>query len=368
VSEASASSPEAAPASGQRPAWARPVMPPDILAQPGVGVSILERVVDWPRPPRSAPDSLIVRCSANYLELRVNNVLPVGWFSFLFGIWGLPFLVVASLSTTANFGHRWQSSDGVLMFLLALLPSVLFPAIVGLLLWGIYRLDVQSDAGENLTVFDRRNQKVYRRAHKAVSKGEWNWSDLHPYTDRRSVVSRVNEVLLLVELDADLQKRLSAVQVQIAGMHKDPLLHTYSFIKEFMDNGVAKLPSLRLTAKPEPAWYTSMPPWLLWLPRTWAKSIWAFVFLLFAWPIVAWARLLSRVLPYSRWPAEFEAKLKADESQGTPAEKAWLADKLLPPEPLPWMARVAFAAAVAVSAPYWWAAVRYYVASLATFW
>jgi hypothetical protein len=356
-----------AEAAASRPEWARPLTPPEALAQPGVGVSILQRVSDWPRRAESAPEGLIVRCTANFLELKVNNVLPVGWFSFLFGLWVMPMVAVFAFHATASLGKRWHPGDGVFMLVLALAPCVLLPMLFFLLLWAIYLLDVKGGAGENLTVLDRASRTIYARLPKKLSKGEWNWDDLHPYTDRRNAISRVNEVLLLVELDAAMQKMQSSVQVEIGGMHREPLLHTYAFVKEFMDNGVCNLPPFQLTAKPEPAWYTNMPPWFFWLPRRLAKSIWAFAFLLFTWPIVVWARLLRRVLPYSRWPAEFEAKLKADEGQGTPAEKAWLASNVQPPESLPWMARVAFMAAVLVSAPYWWAAVRYYVGSLAKF-
>lgn len=335
-----------------------------MLAQPGLGASVLERLSDWPRAARIAPESLIVRCTSSFVEIRANNVLPVGIFSFLFGLWMLPALTAGMIGLwhlqlqPDPQRNLWIAMVGWFGVLLAL-------ALIAFLIFGIYFLDAKGGAGENLTLLDRKHRKVYVRLPKGLSKGEWNWDDLHAYIDRRNAISRVNQVLVLVELDPPMQRAQSLVQVQVGGLHKEPLAETYAFIKKFMDHGVSELPPLRLTARPEPAWYTSMPPWLLWLPRPVAKSAWAFVFLLFTWQVVVWARLLSRVSPYSRWPADFEARLKADEGQGTPEEQAWLAKHLQPPEPLPWTARLAFAAAVLVSGPVWWTLARSYVASLA---
>ena len=350
----------------KRPDWARPLGPPDMLAPMGIGSSVLERMKDWPRLPTSAPDDLVIRCSANYLELRVNNILPIGIFGFIFGLWFSPFVAVFGFwgVTTAL-----SSGPDIEMWTVLILlgASLLFFALFVFLWYMVFWLDVKGGAGDNLTIFDRKSRKVYQRLPKKLAKGEWNWDVLHPYTDRRNSGTRVNEALLLVELDAEFKKAESLVNVHVVGMSKEPLFHTYSFIKEFMEHGVTNLPPFRLTDRQEPAWYTSMPPWFFWLPRQLAKSIWAFALLLFVWPVVVWARLMRLVLPYSRWPAEFEAQLRADAEVGTPAEKAWLEHNLKPPQPLPITARFAFALAVVVSAPWWWIAVSYYVRSVAKF-
>ena len=81
-----------------------------------------------------------------------------------------------------------------------------------------------------------------------------------------------------------------------------------------------------------------------------------------SWPLIAWSRLPHLVLPYSRWPAELEAKLEPGSTETGGTESAWLDEHCQPAEPLPVSARIAFAAAVVVSAPAWWDFVRAYAA------
>jgi hypothetical protein len=352
----------------QQPEWMRPARPPDMLQRPGIATPPMTRLSDWPRLPEQTPVELIVRCTANMLELRVGNILPVGIWSLLFGVCFLPFLVTASVKMLGSFTTRWLPGDGFFMLLLTIVPTIVAPGLVALIVFMIYRIDIQGGLGDALTVFDRNSRKVRQRASKKLSKGEWNWDDLHPYIENRNAISRVNQVLTLVELDESMQKIQSSVTVEASGMSPQPLFHTYSFLREFMEHGVANLPPVKLAGVPEPAWYSSMPPWFFWLPRPVAKSIWAFALLLFVWPIVVWSRIVRRVLPYSRWPAEFERKLKASEADGTPAEKAWLAANVTPAQRPPVMAYAAFAAAVVVSAPGWWWIVQGYAAGLAKFW
>ena len=351
-----------------RPEWQRPTPLPDLLSRPGIAMPPMTRLSDWPRLPKQAPVELIVRVTVDLVELRVGNVLPVGIWSFLFGICFLPFLVSASAKLALTVGTRWQSGDGLLMLALVMLPTAVFPMLVVAIGYMIYRFDIQGGVSDGLTVVERSTRKVYQRVSKKLSKGEWNWDDLHPYVENRNSISRINQVLTLVELDAGMQKIQSSVTVEVTGMSPEPLLHTYSFLKEFMDHGVINLPPVKLAGLPEPAWYTSMPPWFFWLPRPVAKSIWAFALLLFVWPIVVWSRIIRHVLPYSRWPAEFERQLKAGEADGTPEEKAWLAANVAPAQRPPFVAYVAFAAAVVVSAPVWWSIVKGYAAGLAKFW
>jgi hypothetical protein len=359
---------EALQAPAQRPDWARLPTPPKVLRKPELAASHLERMLGWPRLPQREPESLVVRISSGAIEFKVGSVLPSGLFSFLIGVCFLPFIFTFVVWITRNMTGMALIEEGWFFVFLGNLLSLCGFALVIAVLYLSYRFDVQGAAGELLTVFLRADRQVHQRLPVQHSKGHWSWDDLHPYIETRNAVSSVNQALTLVEFDKDLKNALSFVTVQVGGMSKEPLFHTYSFLKEFMDHGVTNLPPFCLTALPEPGWYTSMPPWLLWLPRSLAKSIWAFFFLLFVWPVVVWSRLLRRVLPYSRWPAEFEAKLKACEAEGTLADKAWLAANLKPPEPLPLLARVAFAAAVVVSAPVWWWIVKGYAAGLAKFW
>lgn len=325
-------------------------------------------MVDWPRLPRQAPESLVVRMSGSVLELGVGNTLPVGLFSALFLIGLFPFVATFALWVVFNMTGLALMDEG---WAFVVMGNLLAIAALGLTLtvpYLAYRFDFGGRAGDGLTIFNRKTRQVHQRVSKRDSKGQWNWDDLHPYIETRNSVSRVNQALTLVEMDRNLQKCESLVTVEVQGMSKEPLFHTYAFIKEFMDNGVSNLPPFRLTALPEPGWYVHMPPWFLWLPRSLAKAVWAFIFLLFTWPIIVWSRLLRRVLPYSRWPTAFEAELQAANADATPAEQAWLAANLQPPEPLPLVARIAFVAAVVVSAPVWWGIAQGYAEGLARFW
>jgi hypothetical protein len=350
-----------------RPEWMRAAQPPEMLQRSGVAMPVMTRMADWPRLPEQAPSELVVRVSAKFVELRVGNVLPTGIWSFLLGVWFAPMVATfAAWGFKAAFRVSPGSQEWVAggMFAVALLQASLLVVIAYL----IYRAEIQGAASDILTLLDHRTGKVYQRLSKKLSKGEWNWDDLHPYIENRNAISRVNQVLTLVELDEGMQKIEGSLTVEVTGMSPEPLFHTYSFLKEFMEHGVTNLPPVKLAGMPEPAWYSSMPPWFFWLPRPVAKSIWAFALLLFVWPIVVWSRIVRRVLPYSRWPAEFERKLKASEADGTPAEKAWLAANVTPAQRPPVMAYAAFAAAVVVSAPGWWWIVQGYAAGLAKFW
>lgn len=351
----------------QRPDWMRLAQPPETLQNTGVAMPVMTRMAEWPRLPEQAPTELIVRCNASLLELRVGSVLPVGIWSFLFGVCFLPFLVRLCVDSWIPLFDGTQMREGVLYVLLGLVPALGSLGLIALILVLIYRFDIQGSVGDGLTVFDRSTRKIYQRASKKLSKGEWSWDDLHPYIENRNAISRVNQVLTLVELDEGMQKIQSSVTVEVGGMSPQPLFHTYSFLKEFMEHGVNNLPPVKLAAVPEPAWYSSMPPWFFWLPRSVAKSIWAFMLLLFVWPVVVWSRVIRRVLPYSRWPADFERKLKASEAEGTPAERAWLAANVTPALRPPAIAYFAFAAAVVVSAPVWWWIVKSYAMGLAKF-
>jgi hypothetical protein len=350
------------------PEWMRPTSLPDMLVRPGIAMPPLTRLSDWPRLPEVAPSELIVRVTADFVELRVGNVLPVGIWSFLFGICFLPFLVRLCLDSWIPLLDGTQTQEGIGYVFLGLIPALGSLGLIVLIAVLVYRFDIQGGVGDGFTVLKRSSRKVYQRVSKKLSKGEWNWDDLHPYIENRNAISRANQVLTLVELDESMQKIESSVTVEVTGMSAQPLISTYSFLKEFMEHGVTNLPPVKLAGVPEPAWYSSMPPWFFWLPRPLAKSVWAFLLLLFVWPIVVWSRVIRHILPYSRWPADFDQKLKANAQEGTPTEKAWLAANVAPAQRPPLIAYFAFVAAVVVSAPVWWWIVKGYVTGLTKFW
>lgn len=329
------------------------VSPPEMLKRPQLAGAYLERMHAWPPSPDRTPEALVTRVTADVMEFRVGNIMPVGFFSLFFVVGFLPFGWVFASNMMPAVSNLYR--QGMLGYASVVGLTVLgVIALTGMTAFLAYRTDIQGATADLLTLFDRQERKVYQRVHKRIAKGVWAWDALVPYVETRNALSRVNQALTLVEFeDADVS-RPSFVTVQMAGLSKEPLFHTHSFIHAFMDRGVTALPPLRLTALPEPGWYTSMPPWFLGLPRPLAKSFWAFVFLLFVWPLIAWSRLLRSVLPYSRWPAELEAKLEQRSTKAGDAESAWLAKRCQPAEPLPVSARIAFAAAVVVSAPVWW--------------
>jgi hypothetical protein len=278
-------------------------------------------------------------------------------------------MVIGMMLPLAQMMVKGSFEDGRWWLIaLSTLGSLIPFGLVALVLVAIYRLDVQGGLGDSLTVFDRRTQKVYQRVSKKLSKGEWIWGRLHPYIENRNAISRVNQALTLVELDDSMQTIQSSVTVEVSGMSPQPLVHTYAYLKEFMDHGVTNLPPVQLAGVPEPAWYSSMPPWFLWLPRPAAKSIWAFALLLFVWPIVVWSRVVRHVLPYGHWPADFERQLNLSAAEGTLAERAWLAANVTPAQRPPAIAYLAFAAAIVVSAPAWWWIIKGYAEGLAKFW
>jgi hypothetical protein len=342
------------PVASPRAGWMRPPSPPEHLIRGKFGGAPLERIRAWPRLPNREPDQLIVRCTATVLELRTQNLLPIGFWSFFFGFWMLPFclfgmlpLQFVMLSDAVKNGPFWIAGVATLM-------GIVVVALLGFMVWTIYKIDIHGGAGYMLVVIDRKRRKVHWRTSKKVAKGEWNWNELYPYIETRNVGSRINMGLMLVEFDPKLQTAQSYINLQTLGMSPEPLLHTYSFLHEFMEAGVCNLPPFALSAHPRPGWYAMAPPWLLWLPRRVAKSIWAFIGLPLYWPIVVWSRLVGRVLPFNRWPDSFEAQIQADAAEATPAERQWLQQNLKPPESLPLLARIGFALAVVISAPVWW--------------
>ena len=337
---------------------------PEALQRPGVAGPVLERMRDWPKVPARSPNSLVRRLSPHLLELRVGNAFPVGIATLIFIVFFLPFsgwVVPKGLSRdlVAAIGKGSIGySAGYAILLLVTLVVVVVMAMVA------YRVDFQGAGGDGLTLFDRRERKVYQRVHRRVSKEVYSWDGLHPYTETRNAISRVNQALTLVEFDAVHRTPLAFVTVEIVGMSKEPLADTYSFIHAFMESGIENLPPMRLVASPDPGWYTNAPSWFFGLPRPLAKSVWSFALLLFIWPVVTWSRLLRMVLPFSKWPAAIEAKIAADSAAATAEQTASLAQLCTPPERPPMVARVAFVTAIAVSAPVWWSFASAYAGKL----
>lgn len=334
--------------------------PPEALQRPGVAAPVLRRMRDWPQVPAHSPVSLVRRLSPHLLELRVGNVFPVGIPTLIFIVFFLPFSgwvvpkgLARDLVAAIGKGSVGYSVGNAILLLVALATALVMALFA-------YRADFQGAAGDGLTLFDRRDRKVYQRVHGNLVEGTLDWDGLHPYIETRNAISRVNQALTLVEFESGREQPRAFVTVEIVGTSEEPLIETHAFIHAFMERGIEVLPPVRLVASPDPGWYTNAPSWLLGLPRPLAKSVWSFAVLLFIWPVVVWSRLLRLVLPFSTWPAAIEAEIAADVAAATPAEAAWLAQHCTPAERPPWIARAAFVAAVAVSGPVWWAVVSAY--------
>lgn len=344
----------------KRPDWMRPAFtPPDEFIRKGM--LPMRRIKDWPREVKTVPEELVIDVKATSLELRVGNVLPSG-FASLFFICTLPlmfslgWLGIRMLVDLVQTEPLWLSA----MMAVALAVFLPFFALFG---WVVYLYDFKGGLGDILTVFDRKNRKVYQRVSKKLAKGEWDWDKLVPYVEERNSLSAVVYALTFVEFNEATGQPVSYVSATVVGK----LDETYAFLREFMENGVSKLPPITLSAVPLPGWYIYTPPWFFELPVEWAKTVWATIFALFGWPAYVWSWCIRRFQPYNHWPAERVAQWQADAADATPQEKQWIADNVEPPPKVPLAARIGFALAVIVSSPVWWSILTGYVAGLAKF-
>ena len=337
--------------------------PPERFTRKGM-IPML-RVKQGPWQAEEAPAELVTRMGAANMEFRVGNIVPTGTFSLFalfLGSFGVAFLFFLGRLIAHDVG------DNLLLTVMMAVMMLVGGGVVLLLLpYLVINFDYKGAVGDGLTVFDRKRRKVYQRAHSSLTKGKFDWDRLVPYIETRHRGSAINYALTYVEFNESTGEPTGFATVEVQGINEQPLLNTCAYIAGFMENGIVRQPPTQLSPRPFPGWYRYMPAWCFGLPAAWARSVWAFLFALFSWPVIVWSRLVRRIQPYNQWPKAQLQGWQVDNANPTPEEAQWLQANLTPPPKLPWMAYVAFVAAMLVSAPLWWKLLHGYIGILVKF-